>query len=105
VDIVLRDDSKPWLIVGFFTPNYQPLSAKFADSLKRQGHPHHLFAVEPSGDWSDETMRKPAIVLNAMKVYPNKTLGNAPSGLVGFPFYSPFGFNGRYLYGRISVNF
>ena len=74
VDIVLRDDSKPWLIVGFFTPNYQPLAAKFAESLKRQGLPHHLFAVEPSGDWSSETMRKPAIVLNAMKAYPDKTL-------------------------------
>ena len=44
-------------------------------------------------------------VQNLFDVYPNKTLGNAPSGLVGFPFYSPFGFNGRYLYGRISVNF
>jgi iron complex outermembrane receptor protein len=44
-------------------------------------------------------------VQNLFDVYPNKTLGNAPSGLVGFPFYSPFGFNGRYLYGRVSVNF
>jgi iron complex outermembrane receptor protein len=25
------------------------------------------------------------------------------TGLVGFPYYSPFGFNGRYLYGRIAV--
>jgi len=25
------------------------------------------------------------------------------TGLVGFPYYSPFGFNGRYLYGRIGV--
>jgi iron complex outermembrane receptor protein len=46
-------------------------------------------------------------VQNLFDVYPNKEPGNlnAPSGLVGFPFYSPFGFNGRYLYGRISVNF
>jgi len=26
------------------------------------------------------------------------------TGLVGFPYYSPFGFNGRYLYGRISLS-
>ncbi|AOH84084.1 TonB-dependent receptor [Sphingomonas panacis] len=26
------------------------------------------------------------------------------TGLVGFPYYSPFGFNGRYVYGRIGVN-
>jgi iron complex outermembrane receptor protein len=25
------------------------------------------------------------------------------TGLVGFPYYSPFGFNGRYLYGRIGI--
>jgi iron complex outermembrane receptor protein len=46
-------------------------------------------------------------VQNLFDVYPNKEPAsvNGPSGLVGFPFYSPFGFNGRYLYGRISVNF
>ena len=26
------------------------------------------------------------------------------TGLVGFPYYSPFGFNGRYVYGRVGVN-
>lgn len=26
------------------------------------------------------------------------------TGLVGFPYYSPFGFNGRYFYGRISLS-
>ena len=26
------------------------------------------------------------------------------NGLIGFPFYSPFGFNGRYLYARVSLN-
>ncbi|GAA0306712.1 TonB-dependent receptor [Sphingomonas oligophenolica] len=25
------------------------------------------------------------------------------TGLVGFPYYSPFGFNGRYVYGRVSL--
>lgn len=25
------------------------------------------------------------------------------TGLVGFPYYSPFGFNGRFIYGRIAV--
>ena len=46
-------------------------------------------------------------VQNLFDVYPDRTPGylNSASGLVGFPFYSPFGFNGRYLYGRVSVNF
>jgi iron complex outermembrane receptor protein len=26
------------------------------------------------------------------------------SGLVAFPYYSPFGFNGRYVYGRVGLN-
>lgn len=46
-------------------------------------------------------------VQNLFDVYPNKEPAslNGASGLVGFPFYSPFGFNGRYLYGRVTVNF
>jgi iron complex outermembrane receptor protein len=42
---------------------------------------------------------------NLFDVYPTRVMTNAPSGLLGFPFYSPFGFNGRYLYGRLGFNF
>jgi iron complex outermembrane receptor protein len=46
-------------------------------------------------------------VQNLFDVYPDRVPGNlnGPSGLVGFPFYSPFGFNGRYIYGRAGFNF
>ena len=46
-------------------------------------------------------------VQNLFDVYPDRVPGNlnANSGLLGFPFYSPFGFNGRYIYGRVGVNF
>lgn len=30
---------------------------------------------------------------------------NAPTGSVGYPLYAPYGFNGRFLYGRISYSF
>ncbi len=49
---------------------------------------------------------------NVFDVYPdyvrvNSSLGPThplnSTGLVGFPYYSPFGFNGRYLYGRIGL--
>lgn len=48
---------------------------------------------------------------NLLDTYPTispATLGpNGSSlnsnGVVGFPYYSPFGFNGRYVYGRLSV--
>jgi iron complex outermembrane receptor protein len=46
-------------------------------------------------------------VQNLFDVYPNLPAPSqvAASGVVGFPFYSPFGFNGRYIYGRVGVNF
>lgn len=46
-------------------------------------------------------------VNNLTDEYPNFTPGtiNAPTGSVGFPQYSPYGFNGRFVYGRVSYKF
>ena len=46
-------------------------------------------------------------VNNAFDEYPNFTPAaiNSPTGSVGFPSYSPFGFNGRFLYARTSFSF
>lgn len=45
-------------------------------------------------------------VNNLFDDYPNFTPGNinSPTGSIGFPGYSPFGFNGRFVYGRISYD-
>ena len=44
-------------------------------------------------------------VSNVFDVYPDRTIpANNPSGVLGFPYYSPFGFNGRYLYARVGLN-
>jgi iron complex outermembrane receptor protein len=45
-------------------------------------------------------------VNNLFDQYPRETpaLINTPSGSIGFPSYSPFGFNGRFLYARVSYN-
>ncbi len=41
---------------------------------------------------------------NLFDVYPKKTPAYLDTtGVVGFPYYSPFGFNGRYLYARAGV--
>lgn len=41
---------------------------------------------------------------NLFDTYPDPlTIANNSTGAVAFPYYSPFGFNGRYLYGRISA--
>ncbi|WP_326525542.1 hypothetical protein [Sphingomonas sp.] len=43
-------------------------------------------------------------VNNLLDVYPDATIAaNNGTGLVGFPFYSSFGFNGRYLYARACL--
>lgn len=46
-------------------------------------------------------------VNNATDAYPNPTptTVNGATGSVGFPSYSPFGFNGRFFYGRLSYSF
>ncbi|MFC4257324.1 TonB-dependent receptor [Altererythrobacter xixiisoli] len=42
---------------------------------------------------------------NLFDVYPDATIpANNSTGVVGFPFFSPFGFNGRFLYARVGVN-
>ncbi|MFT3978071.1 MAG: TonB-dependent receptor [Sphingomonas bacterium] len=44
-------------------------------------------------------------VNNLFDVYPDKSPAALNSnGVVGFPFYSPFGFNGRYVYVRAGLN-
>ncbi len=46
-------------------------------------------------------------VNNVTDKYPDFTPGtiNSPTGSIGFPSFSPFGFNGRFFYGRLSVDF
>ncbi|MCP3735262.1 TonB-dependent receptor [Sphingomonas sp. RP10(2022)] len=44
-------------------------------------------------------------VSNLFDVYPDRqSAANNTTGVLGFPYYSPFGFNGRYLYARIGLN-
>ena len=43
---------------------------------------------------------------NVFDVYPDRTPANllSSTGVVSYPFYSPFGFNGRYLYAKVGVD-
>lgn len=44
-------------------------------------------------------------VSNVFDVYPDRSPASLSSnGVVAFPFYSPFGFNGRYVYVRAGLN-
>ena len=43
---------------------------------------------------------------NVFDIYPTRTPANllATNGGVAFPYYAPWGFNGRYLYAKLSLN-
>ncbi|MGK6322006.1 TonB-dependent receptor plug domain-containing protein [Sphingomonas sp. DT-51] len=44
-------------------------------------------------------------VSNLFDVYPDRTIPrNNSTGVIGFPYYSPFGFNGRFLYVRAGLS-
>lgn len=73
MDIVVRDDARDWIVIGWFTPDYRPLADKFAKNLCDYGIPHHLFAKEKLAKGWD-TKQKASVVLEAMSAYPNKTI-------------------------------
>jgi hypothetical protein len=62
-----------WLVVGWFTPDYRALAENFAANLEVYRTPFHLFSKSKSEKgWN--TWRKPSVVLQAMSVYPGKTI-------------------------------
>lgn len=72
-DIQRTDDSKDWLVIGWFTPDYRPLAVKLAGTLEAHGAPHHLFSKEKRhGVW--DVRRKPSVIIEAMDAHPGKTL-------------------------------
>jgi len=65
----------PYVVVGFYTPNYAEIADQFRSNLQSHAIPHHLYAVDRIGEtWIAETLRKPSIVLEAMGDYPDKTI-------------------------------
>jgi hypothetical protein len=63
----------PFIIVGFFTPNYTGIATTFSENLRAQNQPFHLYAVS-ANDWLRSTLLKPEIVLRAMGDYPGRTV-------------------------------
>jgi hypothetical protein len=63
-----------WLVCGWFTPDYRPLAQTLADQLSAHGAPHHILATEKTGSWSRQILRKPTMVLRAMREHPNETI-------------------------------
>jgi hypothetical protein len=77
-DIVSAGPPRDYVVVGWFTEDatYRPIAERFAASLRDRGEPFHLFAKsKPAGKtWMELILMKPAVVLEAMAVYPGKTI-------------------------------
>lgn len=64
-----------FLVIGFFTPNYEPAARAFAENLAEHRISHHLYArpiVE--GDWYSQTRQKPTVLAHARHDYPEENL-------------------------------
>lgn len=66
---------RPYVVTGFFTPNYRPLAERLARDLAATGNPHHLIARDKgTATWKNVVHWKPEIVLEAMDLYPESSL-------------------------------
>ncbi len=64
-----------FLVVGFFTPNYEAAASAFAQSLIEQRISHHLYARPLlEGDWYSQTRQKPSVLALARRDHPNENL-------------------------------
>jgi hypothetical protein len=64
-----------FVIVGFFTPNYEPAAAAFSKNLVEQRISHHLYARPVLGDsWYSQTRQKPTVLALARNDYPDQPL-------------------------------
>ena len=86
----------------------QPINTGFAQDDIHTGR-HTIFDLEARYTVT-RTVTLAVGANNLLDTYPDyvrltssRGVALNSTGLVGFPYYSPFGFNGRYVYGRIGV--
>ena len=64
----------PWLVCGYFTPDYRHWAEALAASLRTHHAPHHLFATAKAGTWEATSRQKPMAILHAMHRYPDQVI-------------------------------
>jgi hypothetical protein len=70
-----RQMKEPYLVAGWFTPNYRHWAERFRQSLIEHVAPYDLIEVERDRrGWEATTRMKPGIVLRFMEKYPDRTL-------------------------------
>jgi len=72
---IRSDAESPWIICGWFTPDYAKWAERLRDSLEAVGAPYELVNIPKApGGWEANTMRKAEQVLAAMDRHPDKTI-------------------------------
>ena len=73
-DIVQRFGS-PFIVIGFFTPDYAKAAADFAANLTEHRLSHHIYErPKIEGGWSSQTRQKPGVLTVARSDYPRDIL-------------------------------
>lgn len=66
---------RPYIVCGWYTPDYTRLAKMFIGSLDALGEPNDIVAVPPrEGGWERQTLRKPHQIRAAMERHPRKTV-------------------------------
>lgn len=64
-----------FVVVGFFTPDYEPAASAFSKNLIAHHISHHLYARPVLGDsWYSQTRQKPTVLAQARRDYPDRPL-------------------------------
>lgn len=64
-----------FIVIGFFTPNYEPSASAFSKNLITHRISHHLYARPVLGDsWYSQTRQKPTVLAMARADYPDRPL-------------------------------
>lgn len=73
-DIVQHFET-PFVVVGFFTPDYLKAASDFSANLAERRISHHLYArPKIEGSWSFQTRQKPSVLAAARTDYPEAVL-------------------------------
>ncbi len=72
-DMMRRDETKDWIVTGWYTPDYRKMASSFARSLDAVQAPYHIYPRDKSAvGW--DPRQKASVVLQAMKEYPGRTI-------------------------------
>ncbi|MFA5958263.1 hypothetical protein [Hyphomicrobium sp.] len=72
---IRRSFDSDFVVIGFFTPNYEPSASAFSKNLIEHRISHHLYARPVLGDsWYSQTRQKPTVLALARTDYPDRPL-------------------------------